>query len=213
MAAAPISTTNEGTPWTLLNSRSGYRSSPFFGACGRMRRWRMWPRWSRPDLTPSRSRSIPPTGAAASQPHSAPSATPPDWSSSIAAAVSAFGSRAVIGAGTVLQVRQVEALQRIGARMIVTPNTAPPVIARARAAGMWTCIGCMSATEAFAALDAGAQMLKIFPASALGPAHIRAPNAVLPPAVPVFAVGGISTGNLPAYLAAGCAGAGLDGEL
>ncbi|ABM59485.1 2-dehydro-3-deoxy-6-phosphogalactonate aldolase [Verminephrobacter eiseniae] len=137
----------------------------------------------------------------------------PDWSSSIAAAVSAFGSRAVIGAGTVLQVRQVEALQRIGARMIVTPNTAPPVIARARAAGMWTCIGCMSATEAFAALDAGAQMLKIFPASALGPAYIRALKAVLPPAVPVFAVGGISTGNLPDYLAAGCAGAGLGGEL
>ncbi|MCW5237656.1 2-dehydro-3-deoxy-6-phosphogalactonate aldolase [Verminephrobacter eiseniae] len=137
----------------------------------------------------------------------------PDWSSSIAAAVSAFGSRAVIGAGTVLQARQVEALQRIGARMIVTPNTAPPVIARARAAGMWTCIGCMSATEAFAALDAGAQMLKIFPASALGPAYIRALKAVLPPAVPVFAVGGISTGNLPDYLAAGCAGAGLGGEL
>lgn len=137
----------------------------------------------------------------------------PDWSSSIAAAVSAFGSRAVIGAGTVLQVRQVEALQRMGARMIVTPNTAPPVIARARAAGMWTCIGCMSATEAFAALDAGAQMLKIFPASALGPAYIRALKAVLPPAVPVFAVGGISTGNLPDYLAAGCAGAGLGGEL
>jgi len=137
----------------------------------------------------------------------------PDWSSSIAAAVSAFGSRAVIGAGTVLQVRQVEALQRIGARMIVTPNTAPPVIARARAAGMWTCIGCMSATEAFAALDAGAQMLKIFPSSALGSAYIRALKAVLPPAVPVFAVGGISTGNLPDYLAAGCAGAGLGGEL
>lgn len=137
----------------------------------------------------------------------------PDWSRSIALAVSAFGSSAVIGAGTVLQTGQVEALQRIGARMIVTPNTAPPVIARARAAGMLTCIGCMSATEAFAALDAGAEMLKIFPASALGPAYIRALKAVLPPEVPVFAVGAISTANLPDYLAAGCAGVGLGGEL
>ncbi|MCW5257748.1 2-dehydro-3-deoxy-6-phosphogalactonate aldolase [Verminephrobacter aporrectodeae subsp. tuberculatae] len=137
----------------------------------------------------------------------------PDGVGSIAQLIRALGSGVTIGAGTVLQVEQVEALERVGARMLVTPNTQPRVIARARAAGMLTCIGCMTATEAFAALDAGADALKIFPASALGPAYIRALRAVLPPDVPVFAVGGISADNLAEYLAAGCAGAGLGGEL
>jgi 2-dehydro-3-deoxyphosphogalactonate aldolase len=71
----------------------------------------------------------------------------------------------------------------------------------------------MTATEAFAALDAGAQALKIFPAGNLGPGYVRALKAVLPPEVPVFAVGRITPENLADYLAAGCIGAGLGSDL
>ena len=100
-----------------------------------------------------------------------------------------------------------------GGKLVVTPNTHAPVIRAAAQAGLVSCIGCMTATEAFAALDAGAQALKIFPAGALGPGYVRALKAVLPAEVPVFAVGGITPENLVDYLAAGCIGAGLGSDL
>lgn len=104
----------------------------------------------------------------------------PDWQQSIPQMVGRFAERAVIGAGTVLNVEQVDFLAAAGAKLVVTPNTQPAVIRRAVAQGMLVCAGCATATEAFNALDAGAQWLKIFPSSAFGPDYIRALKAVLP---------------------------------
>ncbi len=137
----------------------------------------------------------------------------PDWQQSISAMVRQFGERAVIGAGTVLKVEQVDFLAEAGAKLIVTPNTAPAVIRRAVDKGMLVCAGCATASEAFSALDAGAQWLKIFPSSAFGPDYIRALKAVLPPEVPVLAVGGVTPENLHSWRQAGCAGAGLGSDL
>ena len=137
----------------------------------------------------------------------------PEWEKSIPAVVDAFGDKALIGAGTVLQPEQVDQLAQMGCRLIVTPNIHPEVIRRAVGYGMTVCPGCATATEAFAALDAGAQSLKIFPSSAFGPAYISALKAVLPASVPVFAVGGETPENLAQWINAGCVGAGLGSDL
>lgn len=136
----------------------------------------------------------------------------PDWADSIGAAVSGFGDRAWIGGGTVLRERDVDALSALGARFIVTPNTRPELIRYAVDRGLRVVAGFATASEAFAAIDAGAQMLKLFPASVYGPDLIRALRAVLPP-LPLFVVGGVSPAALPGYLSAGSTGAGIGGEL
>lgn len=137
----------------------------------------------------------------------------PDWATSIGQAVRACGDRAWIGGGTVLRPEQVDVLRDLGARFIVTPNTQPALIRHAVDAGLQVLAGFATASEAFAALDAGAQMLKLFPATTYGTGHVRALRAVLPAGVPVFAVGGVTPDNLADWLAAGCAGAGTGGEL
>lgn len=137
----------------------------------------------------------------------------PQWEVSISQAVAEFGHRALIGAGTVLKPEQLEILAGMGSKLVVTPNTQPAVIRRAVELGMTVCAGCATASEAFTAIDAGAHALKIFPSVSFGPDYIKALKAVLPPEVPVFAVGGITPENLHIYLAAGCAGAGLGGDL
>lgn len=137
----------------------------------------------------------------------------PQWQTSIPAVVQAYGDRALIGAGTVLKPEQVDQLAEMGCRLIVTPNTQPEVIRRAVSHGMTVCPGCATATEAFTALDAGAQALKIFPSSAFGPDYIKALKAVLPPEIPVFAVGGVTPENLAQWINAGCVGAGLGSDL
>ncbi|WP_431224390.1 2-dehydro-3-deoxy-6-phosphogalactonate aldolase [Serratia sp. L9] len=137
----------------------------------------------------------------------------PQWQQSIGDMVQTFGQRALIGAGTVLQLQQVEELAELGSKLVVTPNTQPAVIACAVQHGMTVCAGCATASEAFNALEAGAQALKIFPSVSFGPDYIKALKAVLPPQIPVFAVGGITPENLHLYLAAGCVGAGLGSDL
>lgn len=137
----------------------------------------------------------------------------PDWRTSIPAMVNAFGDKALIGAGTVLKPEQVDELAEMGCQLLVTPNIQPEVIRRAVGYGMTVCPGCATATEAFNAIDAGAQSLKIFPSSAFGPDYIKALKAVLPPEVPVFAVGGVTPENLAVWLKAGCVGAGLGSDL
>lgn len=137
----------------------------------------------------------------------------PQWEVSISQAVAEFGHSALIGAGTVLKPEQLEILAGMGSKLVVTPNTQPAVIRRAVELGMTVCAGCATASEAFTAIDAGAHALKIFPSVSFGPDYIKALKAVLPPEVPVFAVGGITPENLHIYLAAGCAGAGLGGDL
>ena len=98
----------------------------------------------------------------------------PQWEQSIPAIVDAYGDKALIGAGTVLKPEQVDALARMGCQLIVTPNIHSEVIRRAVGYGMTVCPGCATATEAFTALEAGAQALKIFPSSAFGPQYIKA---------------------------------------
>lgn len=137
----------------------------------------------------------------------------PDWQQSIELAARLFGDRALIGAGTVLHAQQVNRLAEINCRLIVTPSVNIDVIKQAVRHGMTTCIGCATATEAFAAVDAGCGALKIFPSAIFGPAYIKALRAVLPPELPVFAVGGVTPQNLADYLRAGCVGAGLGSDL
>ncbi|MDU1874731.1 MULTISPECIES: 2-dehydro-3-deoxy-6-phosphogalactonate aldolase [Citrobacter] len=137
----------------------------------------------------------------------------PDWQRSIALAVEHYGHTVKIGAGTVTNVGDVSTLSSLGCAFILTPNTDPEVISTARAAKMTTCIGCQTVSEAFVAFRHGADGLKIFPAGELGPDYIRALKAVLPPQVPLYAVGGIRPDNLSHYLKAGCFGAGLGSDL
>jgi 2-dehydro-3-deoxyphosphogalactonate aldolase len=132
---------------------------------------------------------------------------------SIAALVEALGSRALIGAGTVLAEAEVEALAAIGAQLVVSPNCNPAVIRAAVAHGMVSLPGVLTPTEMFSALEAGASGLKIFPAEIVGPAGVKAVRAVLPRQMPVLAVGGISAANMGDYLAAGAAGFGIGGAL
>ena len=134
----------------------------------------------------------------------------PDPLASIERLAAAFGQRCLCGAGTVLQVEQVHA---VGGRLLVAPNTDAAVIARALALGMVPMPGMASATEAFAAIAAGATELKLFPASSYGPDHLRALRAVLPPQVRVHAVGGVDEHNAGQWLEASVDGFGLGGNL
>lgn len=136
----------------------------------------------------------------------------PEWERSIAAAAREFGAQAWIGGGTVLQARDVDALQSLGARFIVTPNTDPALIGHATARGLPVVAGFATASEAFAAIGAGTPMLKLFPASVYGPALVRTLRAVLPP-LPLFVVGGVTPATLSSYLSSGATGAGIGGEL
>jgi 2-dehydro-3-deoxyphosphogalactonate aldolase len=137
----------------------------------------------------------------------------PDWQTSIPLAVRQAGDRALVGAGTVLSMDLANQVADLGGTLMVTPNTDPDVIRQARRRGLYTAIGFMTPSEAFAALAAGAQSLKLFPSSNLGPSYIKAIRAVLPPDVPLLAVGGVTPENLGQFLDAGCIGAGLGGDL
>jgi 2-dehydro-3-deoxyphosphogalactonate aldolase len=133
----------------------------------------------------------------------------PEALKSIADAAARFPTEAMIGAGTVLTPADVDAVKAAGGQFVVSPDTNPAVIARTRELGMASYPGVFSPTDAFAALRAGATGLKFFPAEVLGPKGIKAMKAVLPPAVPLYAVGGANPDNFGEYFAAGCAGFGL----
>ncbi len=136
----------------------------------------------------------------------------PDWARSVRAIVDAL-PQVLVGAGTVLSVQHLDALQAAGGRLAVSPHVDEALLADALARGLMCLPGAMTASEVFAAARAGAQGVKIFPAATLGPGHVRALCAVLPPALPLLAVGGVSPANLADYLAAGCVGAGLGSDL
>jgi 2-dehydro-3-deoxyphosphogalactonate aldolase len=121
--------------------------------------------------------------------------------------------RAVVGAGTVLTNANVADVAAAGGRMIVSPNCNTDVIAASVAAGLASLPGCFTATEAFAALQAGAHALKFFPAEAMSPAVVKALAAVLPPAVPKLVVGGITPDGMQPWIAAGAVGFGLGSAL
>ena len=120
---------------------------------------------------------------------------------------------ALVGAGTVLTEAQVRAVHAAGGRLIVAPNFDRQVVQAARALGMACLPGVMTPTEAFAALDAGATGLKLFPAEMITPAAVKAMRAVLPTDVLLLPVGGITPANIGAYRAAGANGFGIGSAL
>lgn len=126
---------------------------------------------------------------------------------------SGFADRAVIGAGTVLTAQQVDAVAQAGATLVLSPDTNVDVIRRTRALGLTSIPGVATPTEAFRALDAGADALKLFPADVLGVASLKAWRSVLAPAVRIYAVGGIDDVNAAAFMAAGAVGIGVGGWL
>lgn len=133
----------------------------------------------------------------------------PDPLISIAAMAKAFAGVAEIGAGTVLTTDQVLAVQAAGGTLIVSPNCNTDLIALTRARGMASWPGVMTPTECFAALAAGADGLKIFPASLIGPDGVKAIRAVLPPGTQVYAVGGAGPANFAEWRRAGADGFGI----
>ena len=128
---------------------------------------------------------------------------------SIAAMAKAFGDQAEIGAGTVLTVRDVNEVADAGGKLIVSPNCDPEVIRATKSAGLTSWPGVMTPTECFAALAAGADGLKIFPASLIGPDGLKAMRAVLPKGTQVYAVGGAHASNFGTWLKAGADGFGI----
>jgi 2-dehydro-3-deoxyphosphogalactonate aldolase len=137
----------------------------------------------------------------------------PEPFASIAAMAAAHAGHALIGAGTVLSPGDVAQVDAAGGRLIVSPNCDAEVIRAARDRGLATLPGVFTATEAFAAAAAGADGLKLFPAFLAGPAGLMALRAVLPPALPVFAVGGIGPDDFAAWRAAGAQGFGIGNAL
>ncbi|MCS6879054.1 MAG: 2-dehydro-3-deoxy-6-phosphogalactonate aldolase [Geminicoccaceae bacterium] len=137
----------------------------------------------------------------------------PDPFASIGRLARGFGDRALVGAGTVRRAEEIERLVDAGGRLLVTPHADPALIRAGVARGLVTVPGIATPTEAFAALDAGAVALKLFPAEMLGPAVVRALRAVLPAEVALLPVGGITPENLAAYRAAGARGFGIGSAL
>jgi 2-dehydro-3-deoxyphosphogalactonate aldolase len=119
----------------------------------------------------------------------------------------------LIGAGTVLNAQQVKDVHAAGGRLVVAPNFNPAVVAQALALNMVVLPGVATPTEAFAALDAGAHGLKLFPAEMISPATVKALRAVLPKAAALMPVGGITPDNMAVYRAAGANGFGLGSAL
>lgn len=133
----------------------------------------------------------------------------PDPLVSISAIVKEFSDKALIGAGTVLSVKDVADVQRIGGKLIVSPNVNADVIRATKAAGLLSYPGVMTPSECFTALDAGADGLKFFPGFLLGPKGLQAVKAVLPAQIEVLAVGGAGPDNFAEWFAAGASGFGI----
>ena len=132
---------------------------------------------------------------------------------SIRVAVEALAGKATIGAGTVLVPEEVDAIAQAGGAFIVSPDCNEAVIARTIACGLNSYPGILSPTEAFRAIRAGAHALKVFPAEVIGAKGVKAMKAVLPPAIPLYAVGGANPDNFLEFVAAGCIGFGIGSYL
>jgi 2-dehydro-3-deoxyphosphogalactonate aldolase len=133
----------------------------------------------------------------------------PDPLASIERLSRKFGDDALVGAGTVLRPEQVGEVAQAGGRLIVSPSTNTEVIRASVAAGLFSCPGFFTPSEAFAALDAGAHALKLFPAEGASPAVVKAQRAVLPRDLRLIVVGGVGPDNMRPWLEAGANGFGL----
>jgi len=137
----------------------------------------------------------------------------PDPFDSIAAIRRLLPRDALVGAGTVLEPAQVGRLADLGADLVVMPHADTEVIRTAKAAGMACVPGVATPTEAFAALKAGADALKLFPAELVTPPIVKALRAVLPRGIRLLPVGGITPDTMAPFLEAGAAGFGLGSAL
>jgi 2-dehydro-3-deoxyphosphogalactonate aldolase len=137
----------------------------------------------------------------------------PDPLVSIAKLAEAFHGKLFIGGGTMLTIDDVEAVAAASGRLMVSPNVNPEVIRRAVAKGMIPFPGFATASEAFAAIDAGAKHLKLFPASTYGSGHLKALKAVLPKEVVVAPVGGVGAADMAEWVKAGAGCFGIGSEI
>ena len=137
----------------------------------------------------------------------------PDPLTSIERLANKFGDSMLVGAGTVVERTQVEAVRQAGGRLVVAPNTNTDMISAAANAGMVSCPGYFTPSEAFSAHAAGATALKLFPAEAATPAFLKALLAVIPNDVPQIIVGGVNPDNMSPWLDAGATGFGLGSGL
>jgi 2-dehydro-3-deoxyphosphogalactonate aldolase len=128
---------------------------------------------------------------------------------SIAILSRSFGSRMLIGAGTLTDPSQVGEVAAAGGRLIVTPHADPAIVRAAKQAGLFAVPGFFNPTEAFALLQAGADGIKLFPAEVLGPPMLKALSAVLPKSAIVIPVGGVGVDQVAPWMAAGALGLGV----
>ena len=138
--------------------------------------------------------------------------SPEPWTS-IRTLADAFGASALIAAGTVLRANDVRPAVDAGATMIVAPNFSPAVVTETRAAGAMSCPGVLTPTEAFNALDCGANALKIFPGDMASPKVVKGVRAVLPRDTQLMVTGGVGKENLSDFLAAGANAVGIGSAL
>ncbi len=137
----------------------------------------------------------------------------PDPFESIARLARRFGDLALIGAGTVMTAADIARLAGAGGRLMVTPHADPDLVREAKRHGLLALPGFFTPAEAFALIGAGADGLKLFPAEAASPAVLKALRAVLPPALPVLPVGGVSPETMAPWRAAGAMGFGIGSGL
>jgi 2-dehydro-3-deoxyphosphogalactonate aldolase len=137
----------------------------------------------------------------------------PDPMESISRLARRLGDVALIGAGTVMTVADVDAVAAAGGRIIITPHADPAIVVAAKAHHLQAAPGFFTPAEAFALLAAGADALKLFPAEAGSPAMLKAIRAVLPTGTMVLPVGGIAPDTMAPWLAAGAAGFGIGGSM
>lgn len=125
----------------------------------------------------------------------------------------ALDGRALVGAGTVLSVEAAHDVAAAGGQIVISPNTNPDVIRAAKTLGLLSIPGFFTPSEAFAALDAGADALKLFPAEVAGPQGLKAVRAVLPADTRVYAVGGVAPDTIATWRRAGASGFGIGSAL
>jgi len=135
-----------------------------------------------------------------------------DTAKAIEAVAKEFDERMLVGAGTVILPEQVSMTYNAGGRYLVTPTTQPEIIRMGKALGLGLYPGALTPTEILTAYEAGADAVKVFPVSTLGPGYIKAVKAPLSH-IPLMAVGGVNEKNAADFMKAGCVGLGVGGNL
>ncbi|MEO1102126.1 MAG: 2-dehydro-3-deoxy-6-phosphogalactonate aldolase [Pseudomonadota bacterium] len=137
----------------------------------------------------------------------------PDAYTSIRLQADAYGDRAIVGAGTVLYPEEVARVADAGGTIIVSPNLNEEVVRATKRCGLIAVPGVMTPSEAFRALDAGADALKLFPGDGLSPQVVKAMRAVLPKDTVLLVTGGVDATNIGAWMAGGATGCGIGSSL